>query len=519
MPGGGDKVKKNRRARRRGRTKKQLQQQKGQENTENPNQTTSIAPTQVLETAPEMLSHMPMDRLGSSAGEVAMPSSSNYQPQDNAFASSLSHPISQSAPRHLTQSQRKRVGDQMLAALRSGVPSQQSGFAQVDQSRQYGTMAPNRLATWPPSSSKGVYEGFQKLSLSPPGAQSPLQGPAGQFRESYWTAPHKPKKTDRVKFVSPQKIAERPALRPRFADRSIDDIEFVEKRGKARKPDWGQDTEIKLEAPVPSPEYLQLANEPTALVEKPEKRQLLIILDLNGTLFYRNRLRNGKKDKLTPVARPGLSSFFQYIFREHHVVFFSSAMQATVLSLLQSILQPTYRSKVARIFTREDMGIPEQYYHHKVSTFKRLTMVWRSLKQHHHTWDFSQCDTILLDDSPDKATSEPHNHLMVPEYTQDLHMKGGDWVLRRAAGYIEEARKWDNVSSYMRTNPFDATKEYEPPAGWEDFTSDLPAPIRKIARVPPEETAKFHERYQQDVAQGVAKPYSIRGLIADNKNA
>ncbi|KAK6349703.1 hypothetical protein TWF696_005982 [Orbilia brochopaga] len=531
IAGGGDQVEKKKR-RRRSKKKKQLQQQQeAQESVEDLSEGgVSLVPPYTWEPAPEAPSQK-LGHAGTNIGESITPSTAEHQPQQLPdVSSSPSLPVMpQGAPRYQTRSQnRNGHQNQLPSMLLAGLPNYQNSFAQAGQSRQYGTVAPNRPTAGLSTHPQGVYEEFQKLSLSPPNAQSPLQSPAGQVRQQHWKTRGRKKKTplhqrqfaqvERATTFSPNEIPYKPGSKPRFADRTLDDVQFAVSLPNRSLKGRGEDTEIKLDAPPPSLEYLQLASEPSALVENPAKRRLLIILDLNGTLFYRNRLRNGLKDKYTPVARPGLSSFFEYIFREHYVVFFSSAMQATVLHLLQSILKPEYRSKVTRIFTREDMGIPEEYYHHKVSTFKRLTMVWRSLKLHHHTWDFSQRDTVLLDDSPDKAATEPHNHIEVPEYTQDLHVQGGDWVLRRAAGYIEEARKWENVSSYMRANPFDAAKDYDPPAGWEDYMSDLPPPVRKIARVPPEGTAKFHERYQQDVARGVAKPYSIRGLIEEGKN-
>ncbi|KAF3311027.1 hypothetical protein TWF173_009029 [Orbilia oligospora] len=125
-----------------------------------------------------------------------------------------------------------------------------------------------------------------------------------------------------------------------------------------------------------------------------------------------------------------------------------------------------HRSKILRIFTREDMDIPHKYFKLKVSTFKRLSMVWDALADQDSNWQFDQTNTVLMDDSTDKASSEPHNHLLVPEYTVDIHNAGGDEVLGNIAGYLEEVKKWENVSAYIRENPFDKDRDYPKPEGW-----------------------------------------------------
>ncbi|KAK6534701.1 hypothetical protein TWF281_006005 [Arthrobotrys megalospora] len=224
--------------------------------------------------------------------------------------------------------------------------------------------------------------------------------------------------------------------------------------------------QILLPPPVPTEEYLQVARTLTTLVRNPTERKLLVILDLNGTLLCRARMLNGCRDKYNPWPRTNLPPFLDYIFREHYVVVFSSAMQGTILNLLKATIPREHRSKILRIFTREDMDIPQKYFKLKVSTFKRLSMVWDALGDYGSDLKFDQTNTILMDDSTEKASSEPYNHLLVPEYTVDIHSSGGDGVLGNIAGYLEEARKWENVSSYIRENPFSKERDYPKPQGW-----------------------------------------------------
>ncbi|KAF3205274.1 hypothetical protein TWF106_001196 [Orbilia oligospora] len=224
--------------------------------------------------------------------------------------------------------------------------------------------------------------------------------------------------------------------------------------------------QIVLPPPLPTEEYLLTARTPTKPVDNPTKRKLLVILDLNGTLLCRTRMLNGCRDKYNPWPRTNLPPFLDYLFREHHVVVFSSAMQGTILNLLKATMAREHRSKILRIFTREDMEIPHKYFKLKVSTFKRLSMVWDALADQNSNWQFDQTNTVLMDDSTEKASSEPHNHLLVPEYTVDIHNTGGDEVLGNIAGYLEEVRKWGNVSAYIRENPFDKDRDYPKPEGW-----------------------------------------------------
>ncbi|KAK6350722.1 hypothetical protein TWF718_003907 [Orbilia javanica] len=224
--------------------------------------------------------------------------------------------------------------------------------------------------------------------------------------------------------------------------------------------------QIALPPPTPTEDYLLTARTPTKLVNNPTKRKLLVILDLNGTLLCRTRMLNGCRDKYNPWPRTNLPPFLDYIFREHHVVVFSSAMQGTILNLLKATMPREHRSKILRIFTREDMDIPRKYFKLKVSTFKRLSMVWDVLTDQNSDWEFDQTNTVLMDDSTEKASSEPYNHLLVPEYTVDIHNAGGDGALGNIAGYLEEVRRWENISSYIRENPFNKDRDYPKPEGW-----------------------------------------------------
>ncbi|EPS41201.1 hypothetical protein H072_4894 [Dactylellina haptotyla CBS 200.50] len=259
-----------------------------------------------------------------------------------------------------------------------------------------------------------------------------------------------------------------------------------------------QDKEIKLPPPKPTLEYLKTAEVPAKLVENPDKRRLLVALDLNGTLLCRKISPNGTKDKLSPMERRNLRPFLNYIFQEHEVIIFSSAMPKTILVLSKAIFPANYRDMILDIFTREDMDIPSNLLYSNVSSFKRLSKVWDRLNKS-ATMDgsqivFDQTNTVLLDDTCEKAATEPHNLIEVPEYTIQLHHEETDDALGQVAGYIEELRKWDNVSSYIRASPFNIHGEYVRPNDWvnapyKSRISMRSVPIKEPTHSPPEQDA------------------------------
>lgn len=60
-------------------------------------------------------------------------------------------------------------------------------------------------------------------------------------------------------------------------------------------------------------EYEKISQEPNRLSPKPILPPPLLILDLNGSLIYRPKFKDGEK-RPDPIIRPNLSEFFNYIF-------------------------------------------------------------------------------------------------------------------------------------------------------------------------------------------------------------
>jgi hypothetical protein len=144
----------------------------------------------------------------------------------------------------------------------------------------------------------------------------------------------------------------------------------------------------KFEIPLPDKEYMELSapfishedEEPGTLASK------LLVLDLNGTLIYRNKTGSGGR---TSYARPYLGCFFKYIFRTlpdenqprpWEVFVWSSAQPHNVRAMLESTFDPAHidglwekelatgsmdmgeKGKVLGVWARDKMGLSEKEY-------------------------------------------------------------------------------------------------------------------------------------------------------------
>ena len=72
---------------------------------------------------------------------------------------------------------------------------------------------------------------------------------------------------------------------------------------------------------------------------------------------------------------------------------------------------------------------------------------------------WGQHNTLLVDDSVLKASKQPFNLVEVPEFitggVEDQQLqKGEDSVLAQVVGYLEEARRWSDVSAFVRERRF-----------------------------------------------------------------
>ncbi|GJC93801.1 phosphoprotein phosphatase [Colletotrichum higginsianum IMI 349063] len=226
--------------------------------------------------------------------------------------------------------------------------------------------------------------------------------------------------------------------------------------------------------PDPTPEYLHRASLPSTLLPTP--RPILVVMDLNGTLLH----RPNRRQATSFVERPHARRFLQYCLDTFHVVVWSSARPGNVQSMCDQLLlgppgggagggghadRGSYRRRVLAVWGRDRFGLTEADYQLRVQVYKRLELVWREKNvQAAHPdaayggrWD--QTNTVLVDDSSEKARSEPYNLLRVPEFFGNANEPG--YIVPQIHDYLNALCHQSDVSAYMRENPFEVRKDYK----------------------------------------------------------
>jgi len=221
-----------------------------------------------------------------------------------------------------------------------------------------------------------------------------------------------------------------------------------------------------------TPEYLQLANKACSRLKEPQP--LLVISDLNGTLLYRKG-----KGTTSYKERPGLDNFLRYIFLTRspkstqpgrdagtiHPMIWTSAQPETCKALVKSLLSPKHKEDCVAIWARDTLRLTPSQYRNKTQVYKRLEWVWsdESIQKTHprrhrgERWD--QTNTLLIDDSIIKALAQPYNLINLPEFDSpavvaEASLSDEEAVLAQVVAYIDEARWWSNVSTYVKGRPF-----------------------------------------------------------------
>ncbi|KAH6626837.1 hypothetical protein B0J18DRAFT_396132 [Chaetomium sp. MPI-SDFR-AT-0129] len=206
--------------------------------------------------------------------------------------------------------------------------------------------------------------------------------------------------------------------------------------------------------PDPTAEYLEQAALPPANpLSKPQP--LLVVLDLNGTVIYR---KGHKKGSGQFSLRPFAQTFLELCLDRHHLVIWSSARPETVRAICAQLFSRVHRKRILAIWARDRFGLTTADYNLRTQCYKRLTRVWadpviagghpRAAKG--GRW--SQANTVLIDDSIEKARSEPHNAVTLPEFNGNVDEK--PLVLELVAEYLQTLALQKDVSAYIRAQPF-----------------------------------------------------------------
>lgn len=237
----------------------------------------------------------------------------------------------------------------------------------------------------------------------------------------------------------------------------------------------GAPHKVQSSAPVPTPVYLTLAHTAPFLLPSPQR--LLLVLDLNGTLLY----RSNKKDQFS--SRPLLENFLNYALTNHSVLIWSSATPKNVKGMCQKLFTPVQRQLLLGEWGRDTLELTPCQYQERVQVYKRLDRIWcnHSLQCAHPGYGqgerWGQHNTLLIDDSIMKASAQPFNHIEVPEFVHVSReaKKSGKCVLEQVVGYLEYARRWSDVSGFVREMKFAVNEGWG--WGWTENVSQNPEGI------------------------------------------
>lgn len=257
-----------------------------------------------------------------------------------------------------------------------------------------------------------------------------------------------------------------PAFQPLYDSRTpskrIDDI-APDKDHRSETALLGKKKKKKqiLKRPSPTPEYLEQANQFSLTLDAP--RELLIVLDLNGTLLHRP-----SKGGANFVARPKVKEFIRYLLTYHKVMVWSSAQPENVNRMCEQLVDEEQHQQLVAVWARDTLRIPASAYYSKVQVYKRLSWAWQDQSiqaasaQPDSVWD--QSNTVLIDDSAEKAASEPHNLICLEEF-QDRPAQRKSDVLGQVVNYLEALKHQNDVSAFMQMVPFtyDAKEKFD----WE----------------------------------------------------
>ncbi len=136
---------------------------------------------------------------------------------------------------------------------------------------------------------------------------------------------------------------------------------------------------------------------------------------------------------------------------------------STIAGIIAESRRKPSSGYLVAVWARDRFGLTGADYNLKVQCYKRLTRLWadRDIQAAHPDaraggrWD--QTNTVLVDDSAEKARSEPFNFVGVPEFFgNNAGAAGGarDFVLPLVHDYLNSLCFQTNVSDYIRRNPF-----------------------------------------------------------------
>jgi hypothetical protein len=180
-------------------------------------------------------------------------------------------------------------------------------------------------------------------------------------------------------------------------------------------------------------------------------------MDLNGTLLYRPNKR-GAPSRF--VERPLAKEFLRACLDNPNirVAIWSSARPENVGRMCAQLLSPQDLARVVAVWGRDRFGLSQDDYNRRTQCYKRLTRLWSdpAISASHPEASlggvWNQGNTVLIDDSPEKARSEPHNAVTLPEFTGNVNER--PHILSLVLDYLDQLAWQMDISTYIRVRPF-----------------------------------------------------------------
>ncbi|EAA31978.1 hypothetical protein GE21DRAFT_7401 [Neurospora crassa] len=207
---------------------------------------------------------------------------------------------------------------------------------------------------------------------------------------------------------------------------------------------------------IPEPSHAYKIRASFLAREVPQPRPILVVIDLNGTLLHRPSRKRPSKF----VERPFARDFLKYCIDTFKVVIWSSARPQNVEMMCQQLLTEEQLGKVVAIWARDKFGLTQADFNTRVQCYKRLTMLWEDptvAASNPEGEPWNQGNTVLIDDSAEKARSEPYNCITLPEFVGDLNEKPE--VLPMVREYLNILAHQADISTYIRVKPFNISED------------------------------------------------------------
>jgi len=164
------------------------------------------------------------------------------------------------------------------------------------------------------------------------------------------------------------------------------------------------------------------------------------------------------------VKRRNVHEFLANLVKKHYVMVWSSAQPENVDALVRQSFTPDQVKRLVAVWGRDTLHLSKKEYFSKVQCYKRLEWVWEDAtirERFDKVWigdpavkGWDQTNTVLIDDSEEKARAQPHNLIRVPEFTKQNRDEKGD-VLGQVLCYLDAIVMFDDVSSAICAEPFE----------------------------------------------------------------